>query len=167
VVNADGSLQAGSPGVSSQRLGTGRYLVSFGTDVRACAPVASVDTAGDTAVAAQAYLAWASDDRSVVVAINSAHADRLDAPFSIVVTCSESPHRVYAASDGFYNRTTVVDAKSCAFTASWINTTPGADPSNQGYVSTWYLDNGIAVVQTKNGGYGVAVGHGVDLVATC
>jgi hypothetical protein len=42
-----------------------------------------------------------------------------------------------------------------------------AEPSDQGYVSTWATSNTAAGIQTKNGGYGIATGFGVDLVATC
>ncbi len=68
---------------------------------------------------------------------------------------------------GFGNSLTVPEAPLCAFTGSRYNSTPGALPSDQGYVSTWANSASTGTIQTKNGGYGVQGGFGVDLVATC
>ncbi len=167
VVNADGSQARGSSGVTTRRIGTGRYLLSFGADIHTCAPVATVDTAGGPPVAIQAFLAYGSNATTIAVGINRADTSAVDAPFSVIVTCRQSPSVVYSSSDGFWNRTNIPNADRCALTASLINTVPGGAPPNQGYVATWSTDANTAVVQTKNGGYGISQSSGVALVATC
>jgi len=98
--------------------------------------------------------------------VNRATTRAVDHPFSVIVTCTESPTGLFASSEGF-NQTTVPNARSCAFTASWMNYTPGGVPQDQGYVSTWYTSTSSAGVLTKNGGYGAQADYGADLVATC
>lgn len=168
IVRADGTLAGGSDGITSSHLGTGLYLLGFGTNIRACAPVGTVENApGRTANADQAHLAFGSDPSTLQVAVNHSWTKPVDRAFSVIVTCTESPIALIPSSNGFFNAAAVPGASACAFTASWINTTPGGPPQDQGYVSTWYSDPNRAGVQTKNGGYGIALGFGVDLVATC
>ena len=164
VVRADGTQVRGSPGVTTRHLGVGRYAVSFPI-IGGCAQVATVNTTGGSAEAVQAFLAYGTTPNTVEVGINRSDTTPVDAAFSIIDTCLHG-QAVYTASDGS-NRTSIPDALGCALTASWISTTPGGPPSDQGYVATWAADANTAVVQTKNGRYSIATGFGVDIVATC
>ncbi len=37
--------------------------------------------------------------------------------------------------------------------ANWFSTSPGLNPSNQGYVATWIPDDNTSVVQARNGDF--------------
>jgi hypothetical protein len=170
VVNPNGSLAAGSPGVTvgAHTLDSGIYIVDLGQDISACAPVATVQNGFlRVAFSAQAHLALGADRRSLTVWINAGSRRPADWGFNLIVTCGESPALVVPVSKGFWNLMAVPHASSCALTASWYDPTPGSTPQNQGYVSTWAVSNNVATLQTKNGGYGVELGFGADLVATC
>jgi hypothetical protein len=170
VVTLNGTLRAGSPGVQSGAHvpGSGTYLVDFGRDISACAPVATVHNSfGRVAFSAQAHLALGSDSRSLTVRINAGSRRPVDWEFDVIVTCGEAPAKVFPNSQGFWNLFAVPNASSCALTASWYDPTPGSTPQDQGYVSTWAPAPNVATLQTKNGGYGVEPGFGADLVATC
>jgi hypothetical protein len=91
----------------------------------------------------------------------------VDWEFDVIVTCGEQPATVFPDSAGFWNRMTVPHVSSCALTASWYDPTPGSNPQTQGYVSTWATSTDGATMQTKNAGYGVELGYGADLVASC
>jgi hypothetical protein len=71
--------------VITRRLGTGRYLLSFGTDIHTCAPVATVDTAGGPPLATQAFLASGTNATTLDVGTNRADTNPVDAPFSVIV----------------------------------------------------------------------------------
>jgi hypothetical protein len=171
VVDANGSLATGSPGVktSGHPVAPGKYEVGFGREISKCAPVATVqDGPGRSAFSAQAHLALGADSRSLTVWVNTASREPVDWGFDVIVTCGQQPPaQVFPVSEGYGNQMTVPSALSCAFTASWYYPAPGSKPSDQGYVSTWATSTTTATVQTKNGGYGVTPGYGVDLVATC
>ncbi len=192
-VAADGSLMSASPGVtaSAHVAGSGQYVLHFGRDISKCAPVGTVhtnrgtngdnngDTNGDTngdnngdtngggtAPAAQTYLALGTDGQSTHVSVNNSATTAVDKAFSLIVTCGEAPVAVFPVSGGFYNLAAIPEAALCALTANWYNSVLDA-PSNQGYVATWATTTNTATVQTKNGGYGIQPGFGVDLVASC
>jgi hypothetical protein len=169
-VAANGTLVNASPEVSIRPhvRRSGQYVLDFGSDISACAPVGTArNPKPRAALARQVYLALGGDSRSLRVSVNDGTTRAVDHAFSLIVTCDESPKAVYPSSDGFFNLTTIPGVADCALTATWFEPEPGATPSNQGYVSTWARSRNTAVVQTKNGGYGVATGFGVDLVATC
>jgi hypothetical protein len=169
-VAGNGSLRSSSPGVTTTGhvSGSGQYVLQFGEDISSCAPVATVHNGTRrTALAAQAYLALGSDGRSLRVSVNKATTQAVDWGFDVVVTCGEEPSAVFPESNGFYNALSVPEAGLCGLTGSWYDPTPGSVPSDQGYVSTWASSPTTAGIQTKNGGYGIASGSGVDLVATC
>jgi len=167
-VRADGTTAKASAGVTSSRRRTGRYRLRFGNrHLQGCAPVATAhNPPRRTAESVQVQLALGANLTSLRVSVNQATTRAIDHSFSVIVTCTESPTGLFARSKGF-NQTTVPDARSCAFTASWMNYKPGGVPQNQGYVSTWYTSIRSAGVLTKNGGYGVQPGFGTALVATC
>jgi hypothetical protein len=169
-VAANGILTSASPGVTAAAhvAGSGGYVLNFGRDISKCAPVGTVQTnSGRTAQAVQTYIALRTGGQSLQVSVNDSTTKAVDKPFGLIVTCGEQPVAVYSVSDGFYNATPIPQAVLCAITANWYNSTPGGAPSNQGYVSTWTTTTNTAVVQTKNGGYGVQPGNGIDLVASC
>jgi len=142
--------------------------VNFGRDISLCAPVGTVQANSlRTARAIQTYLALGNDGQSLLVSVNKSSTKAVDAAFSLIVTCGEEPIAVFPSSNGFYNSATIPEAALCALTANWYNPTAGGAPSNQGYVSTWSTSTNTAGVQTKNGGYGIETGFGVDLVASC
>ena len=170
VVTLNGTLRAGSPSVTTgaHTTGSGTYVVGFGRDISACAPVATLhDAFGRLAFSGQAHLALGSDSRSLTVRVNAGSTRALDWEFDVIVTCGEQPAAVFPTSAGFWNFLPVPHALSCALTGSWYDPTPGSSPQNQGYISTWAFSSTIATVQTKNGGYGVQPGFGADLVASC
>ncbi len=178
-----------SPGVTAaaHAAGSGQYVLHFGRDISKCAPVGTVHTnrgtngdnnddnngdnngdrnGGGTAPAAQTYLALGTDGQSTHVSVNDSTTVPVDKAFSLIVTCGEAPVMVFPASLGFYNLAAIPEAALCAFTANWYNSLLDV-PSNQGYVDTWSTTTNTATVQTKNGGYGIQPGFGVDLVASC
>jgi hypothetical protein len=167
VVSAQGQVSASTAGVAVTPLGTGLYSVNFGKDLSACAPTATVDTAGSGASTDQAFLALGSDRQTITVSINDSTTTPVDAPFSLIATCQGGPFSVFPSSNGAGNTTAIPNAEQCALTASWLSTAPGSNPSNQGYVAVWTPDTKTGNVQTKNAQYNVATGSGVDLVATC
>jgi hypothetical protein len=169
-VAADGMITFASPGVTSgpHTENSGSYRLNFGKDISNCAPTATVDTPRNRrAMATQAFLALGSDGRSLEVSVNLSTTKAVDAGFSVIVTCGEEPSAVFPNSNGFDNNLTIPQALSCALTGNWYDPTPGSSPSDQGYVSTWATSTNIATIQTKNGGYGIEPGFGVDLVASC
>jgi hypothetical protein len=169
-VNRDGTLRSASAGVTAGHhvAASGRYRLNFPEDISRCAPVATVrDGRHRRAFAVQAYLALGAHGQSLTVSVNRSDTKPMDWGFAVIVTCGEEPTAVFPDSNGFWNKLAVPEALNCAFTGSWYDPSPGATPSDQGYVSTWAFNSHEATIQTKNGGYGVQGGFGVDLVATC
>ena len=140
VVTLNGTLRAGSPGVTTgaHTSGSGKYIVGFGQDISTCAPVATVHNSfGRIAFSAQAHMALGSDRRSLAVWVNRGGTGPVDWEFDVIVTCGEEPAKVFPISNGFWNYLPLLNASSCALTASWYDPTPGSTPQNQGFVSTW------------------------------
>jgi hypothetical protein len=166
-VKADGTLACASKGVRSSHLGTGSYQLSFASKyLQGCAPVATVrNPLSRRAFPVQAFLSLGADLTSLQVSVNVATTRAIDAPFSVIVTCTESPTGFFPNGDGF-DTATIPKADKCALTSSWMNYTVGGAPSDQGYVSTWATSSDTGFVLTKNGGYGVNAAS-ADIVATC
>jgi hypothetical protein len=175
-VQPGGSIRNSSPGVTSVHGGgAGQYSVSFGRDISQCAPEATVNiaTSSGSPIPVQGYLALEANHTTVDVSIdnspNGPAPQAVDDPFSLIVTCNGAYH-IFASNTASrftgYITFTVPGANTCAITGNWYNST-GSTPQTQGYVSTWASDPNTAGIQTKNGGYGVQTGYGVDIVVTC
>jgi hypothetical protein len=168
-VNGNGAIETASPGVTagSHTNGSGSYVVNFGQDISACAPVATATASLRVPQAVQPYLALGGDGRSLTISVNDSTTVAVDSGFDVIVTCDQKHSAVFPYSEGYYNTITVPNVSQCALTGSWYDPAPGSKPSDQGYVSTWASGPDTGGIQTKNGGYGVEASFGVDLVATC
>lgn len=188
VVNADGSLIAGSQVTDMWREFTGQYVVYFNRDVSSCAFVATTAHYGSRAHIVSVSLipdVYGYDPYGVFIETKGQDGGVSDSPFTLVADC-DTPGMPYAVVDntgnlvrstpgttltyqgfGRYNVTFPSAVNSCAFLATV------GDPANQVVhnIATVYTGSGpnanTVYVETKHLSGGLQPGVPFYLVAVC
>ena len=183
-VSMSGALVAGGGVTSVNHLSTGQYEVTFGTDVRSCAYVAT--TISTSAQAHEVFTAGGHLSRDGVYVETKNQGGGLTAgPFNLVVDCgqvdwsyavvgysqnlvrSTAGATLTSLSTGRYDVTFPASVKGCAYLASVGDPGNGTDTSPAGVYTGSSANPDQVYIETKNPGGGLTAGIPFQLAVAC